>query len=58
MFHRLPAEEKNGDDGPTGSGVGLAICRRIVDRHGGRITIMDHGDIRGACFRFSLPAVS
>lgn len=37
-----------------GSGVGLSICRKVVERHGGRIWL-DPAVKRGACFRFSLP---
>ena len=37
-----------------GSGIGLAVCRRIVDRHGG--TISAHGEPRrGARFTVILP---
>jgi signal transduction histidine kinase len=37
-----------------GRGLGLAICRRIVERHGGTITARNGA--RGAVFEFTLPA--
>ena len=41
---------------PNGSGMGLAICRTIVESHGGRIwTTVNEG--RGATFHFTLPTV-
>jgi signal transduction histidine kinase len=48
-FHRL-----HGADVP-GCGLGLAISRKIVEAHGGRIWIED-GDDPGATFCFTLPA--
>jgi C4-dicarboxylate-specific signal transduction histidine kinase len=40
---------------PSGMGLGLAICRSIVDAHGGRLWA-DANEPRGAVFQFTVPA--
>jgi signal transduction histidine kinase len=50
VFQRL-----HGRDEYEGTGVGLAICRKIVDRHGGTITARGRPG-EGASFVVTLPA--
>jgi C4-dicarboxylate-specific signal transduction histidine kinase len=42
---------------PQGMGLGLAICRMIIDRHGGQLSASS-GKRRGAVFQFILPRQS
>jgi signal transduction histidine kinase len=49
MFFRM---DTSGDY--PGTGIGLAVCRRIVDRHGGRIWV-EASPPGGSRFRFTLP---
>ena len=40
----------------SGTGIGLSICRSIIESHGGRLEFESNPE-DGALFRFTLPAV-
>jgi chemotaxis family two-component system sensor kinase Cph1 len=50
MFQRLLPP----DDYP-GNGIGLAICAKIIDRHGGRLWVEDPVELKGSRFVFTIP---
>jgi signal transduction histidine kinase len=52
IFQRLHAKESY-----SGTGIGLALCRKIIEFHGGRIQL-DTSVHEGTTFRFTLPVTN
>jgi signal transduction histidine kinase len=49
IFRRLHTRDEY-----AGNGIGLSICKKIIERHGGKIWIEAQAQ-PGTCFKFSLP---
>jgi PAS domain S-box-containing protein len=55
LFERFSQADAGADRHHSGLGLGLAICRHLVELQGGRISALSDGVGRGATFRVELP---
>lgn len=55
LFEMFTQEGRSGNDGNSGLGIGLALTRDLVVRHGGTLTAHSDGPGHGAVFEIALP---
>jgi len=59
IFQRFYSERPEQEAFGSHSGLGLSICKQVIEAHGGRISaqniVNDDGEVLGACFSVSLP---
>ena len=55
LFDLFYTSKTRSSDAKKGMGLGLAICKTVVEAHGGKITASNRKDKKGAEFVFSLP---
>ena len=54
LFHMFSKAKRTEDMNIDGIGMGLIICKRIIENSGGEINVVSAGEDRGATFMFSI----
>jgi CheY-like chemotaxis protein len=57
VFDLFSQSARSIDRSQGGLGLGLAICRQLIELHGGRVSCTSGGEGRGATFTLRLPLV-
>jgi len=55
MFHKFSLASRVGTDGEPSTGMGLHLCKRIIDNHNGTIVAKSNGPNEGSSFICYLP---
>lgn len=58
VFELFTQETRKVDLSAGGLGVGLALAKRLVDLHGGTLTVSSHGKDQGSEFVLALPMIA
>ncbi len=57
LFLLAEKTSTRGTDGEIGTGLGLHLCKELVEKNGGKIAVESVAG-EGSCFRFTLPAAA
>ncbi|MBI4867438.1 MAG: response regulator [Candidatus Wallbacteria bacterium] len=55
LFSEFYQVSRAGRGKPSGTGLGLALTKRLVELHGGRVWVQSEGEGRGSTFGFAVP---
>jgi PAS domain S-box-containing protein len=58
IFELFVQADRSLDRRSGGLGIGLSVCKRLVDMHGGTLEAFSEGEGRGSTFTMSLPLVA
>lgn len=56
VFERFTSLKREGTEGEPTTGIGLYLCKKIIQRHGGEIYASSEGRNKGSTFHIILPA--
>jgi PAS domain S-box-containing protein len=58
IFHAFEQLDSSFSRQEQGTGLGLALVRKLVELHGGRVWVESEGENKGSVFSFTIPFVS